>query len=303
MGQSLSSVEQRASVLCASELQPFTSVDKDSLNVSQISDLKEKWAWHGQALQCCPDPCPPRALLSLTGWQQPGAEVALLRVLFNEEQHKAKAGKRCRPSAGALPWGGQGRSCAGCGLAHAQSVARAAAASGAPHSVFGCTEQAPRAGTPRRFCVGSVAWLCTGSGSRQAQTDPGSLLGRAGPGCGALFVSCVPQVRVGCAPLEQPPLQSWHRGCSQPALNGDPASHPDLVLCGTPTNCPGTQSSCCAPEQPEQRSALSGGLFLFGPARGTRPSPGGSAPHTKPQSLGCVCVTVPPPPVPVELSM
>lgn len=85
---------------------------------------------------------------------------------------------------------GRAGAAAGCGLAlgsvHVRGWQRPR---GAPHSVFGCIKQAPRAGTPRTVCVGSVAWLCTGPGSLRPQTDPLSLShtpGLAGALCALL---------------------------------------------------------------------------------------------------------------------
>lgn len=202
-----------------------------------VSDLKEKWVWHGQALQCCPDPCPPRALLlSLTGWQQPEAEVAfpecwLIKSSTTQTQSREKVLPLGWNRAWAPALGRAGPELCWMQTGHAQSVSRAAAASGAPHSVFGCTEQARELGHPE----GSVWGQWPGCGEHRVT------LGHPGQGrrcvCSPLCPA-VPQARVGCAPLEQPPLQSWRGDCSQLPLAGTRGSiltwggvgHPETAL-------------------------------------------------------------------------
>lgn len=149
---------------------------------------------------------------------------------------------------------------------------------------FGCTEQAPRAGTAlagvsgpagHRFCV------------------PGSLPGRSGRAWGAL-----------CAQ----PSSGWDVR-SQPALNGDTGStvQPDPGLWDT-QKLPWNTELLVSPRAARGAPGSAWARFCFAQP-GALGRPGGSgalgavpAPHTKPQPR-VVFVPVPPPPVPVELSM
>lgn len=181
-------------------------------------------------------------------------------------QQKPRAGKGTALH-GLLPGEGRAGAAAGCRLAHAQGPGQQQPQS-APHSGFGCTEQALRAGT----VLGGVS-----GPAGHGFCVPGSLPGRSGCARGAL-----------CAL----PGSGWDVPWSQPALNGDTgtAAQPDLEHKAPPE----PQSS------PRRRRQCLGARFGFGQPgalagpgglRGTRSCP---SPAHQASVPGCVRATVPP---------
>lgn len=99
---------------------------------------------------------------------------------------------------------------------------------GAPHSVSGCIKQAPRAGTPRPFCVGSGAVV-------PFVPAAAALPRSSGPVCGAPSVLPCPgsgRWTLGMCPAGHTPCSGPGPGaCSQPAFNGEMRTgiQPDLA--------------------------------------------------------------------------
>lgn len=174
----------------------------------------------------------------------------------------------------------------------------------APHSVFGCINQAPRAGTPRTFCAGSAAVV-------PFVRPAAALPRRSGPVCGALSVPPCPGQgagHCGMCPAGNTPCPGPGTGaCSQPAFNGEMGIgiQPDLAGVWDTHKLPLNTKLILCPSAARRRVRHPlWGHFCFGQPgalgrarRGPAAVGHGAlpAPHTKRQSLGCVCVTRPAP--------
>lgn len=173
----------------------------------------------------------------------------------------------------------------------AQSVLRAAAASGCSSLSFWVHKAGPESWDSRTFCVGSVARLCTGPGSLQPQaaalgpSRAGQALSRSlcalpGPGQGV--------GHRGLCPLGTRPAPLPARGLlrSLPLPGGWAGVQPDPGAAWDTRGLPLDTEPTLGALPGRGHSAEPGGA----PGLGAAP-----APHTKRQSLGCVRVTRPAP--------